>query len=114
MKDTLILANGVTIELETGASLSAVGVLSENKEKMLEKWDMLTDENLKTVQVKNGDGLVVANYSNLTLVSETSVVQSDGTILTKFNLREKTQAEIDLEELKADMQAINETIGGDE
>jgi hypothetical protein len=112
MKDTLVLANGVIIELETGASLSSLEVMSESKEKMLEKWDMLTDENLKTVQVKNGDGLVVANYSNLTLVSETSVIQNDGTVLTKFCLREKTQAEIDLEELKEDMQSINNTIGG--
>ncbi len=114
MKDKLILADGTVIDLEVGASLSSIGVLSESKEKMLETWNLLTDENLKTVQVKNGNDLVVANYTNLTLVSETSRIQGDGTVYTRFNMREKTQEELDIEELKEDMQALNETIGGAE
>lgn len=112
MKDKLILADGSIIELETGASLSSLEVASENKEKMLKTWDLLTEENLKTVQVKNGNDLVVANYSNLVLVSETSVVNLDGTVRTKFNLREKTQTELDIEEMKKDLSAINEVMGG--
>lgn len=112
--DKMILADGSIIELEAGASLSSLGVVSENKEKMLETWNLFTKENLKSVQVQNGSGLVVANYTNLVLVSETSAVNADGTVHTKFNVREKTQAELDLEELKADMQALNETIGGAE
>lgn len=114
MKDKMILADGSIVELEEGASLSSLGVVSENKDKMLETWDKFTDENLKSVQVQNDAGLVVANYTNLLLVSETSVVNSDGTVRTNFNIREKTQTEIDIEELKADMQALNETIGGAE
>lgn len=112
--DKLILTDGSIIELEAGASLSSLGVVSETKEKMLETWNKLTEENLKSVQVQNSAGLVVANYTNLVLVSETSIVNADGTVHTKFNVREKTQAELDLEELKADMQALNETIGGAE
>lgn len=112
MKDTLILANELIIELETGASISDLGVSFESKESMLETWNMLSDENLKYIQVKNSDGLVVAIYNNLSLVSETSVVQEDGTVITKFKLREKTQEELDLEELQNDMQAINDIIGG--
>lgn len=114
MKDKMILSDGTVIELEAGASLSSIGVLSETQEKMLETWKLLNDENLKTVQVKNGNDLVVANYTNLTLVSETSKIQSDGTVYTRFNLHEKTQEELDIEELKGDMQALNETIGGAE
>ena len=112
--DKLILADGTIIELQTGARLSSLGVLSDSKEKMFEVWDALTVDNLKTVQIKNSEDLVVANYTNLVLVSETSTIQSDGMVLTKFNLREKTQEEMDIEELKTDMQALNETIGGAE
>lgn len=114
MKDKLILADGTVIELEAGASLSSLGVLSESKEKMLETWELLTVDNLATAQIKNGNDLVVANYTNLVLVSETSKIQSDGTVYTRFHLREKTQEELMLEELTADMQALNETIGGAE
>lgn len=113
MKDTLILNDGTVVELETGASLTSLGVLSESKTAMVETWDKMNAENLSAVQVKNGDGLVVANYENLVLVSETSTVKADGSIMTNFNLREKTQEEIDIEELKSDMSALNEALGGE-
>lgn len=110
MKDTLILKDETTIELETGASIGALTVLSETKSEMLEKWDKFTSDNLAEVVVKNGDAVVVANYSNLALVSETSVINADGTIKTVFNLREKTKIELDVEALKSDMDAINEAL----
>ena len=120
MKDTLILNDGSVIELETGASLSSLSVLSESKTAMVETWDKLTDENLSAVQIKNGDGVVVANYTNLAFISETSTVNSDGSVLTTFKLREKTQTEIELEELQEsvaelneDMSAIDEALGGE-
>lgn len=112
MKDKLILKDQTTIEIEPGASLSAITVLSSTKEEMVEKWDKLTKENLSVVEVKNGDNITIANYTNLILVSETSVVLEDGTISTVFHLRERTQTEIDIEELKNDMNALNEAIGG--
>lgn len=110
MKDTLILKDGSIIELETGASIGALTVLSETKSEMVEKWDKFTSYNLAEVVVKNGDSVVVANYSNLMLVSETSTVNKDGTIKTVFNLRQKTDIELDVEELKSDMDSINEAL----
>lgn len=92
-KDKLILKDGSEIELETGASLSALGVLSEDKAAMVDVWDKLTADNLATGRIKNGEGLVVGNYTDLALVSETSTVNVDGTILTYFNLREKSDIE---------------------
>lgn len=92
-KDKLILKDGTEIELETGASLSAIGVLSADKAAMVATWDKMTADNLSTVQIKNGDGLVVGNYADLVLVSETSTVKADGTVLTYFSLREKTDVE---------------------
>lgn len=92
-KDKLVLKDGTEIELETGASLGTLGVLSADKAAMVVTWDMFTPDNLAAVQIENGDGLTVGNYVDLVLVSETSTVNTDGTVLTYFNLREKTDVE---------------------
>lgn len=101
MKDTLILKDGTVIELEAGASLGALQVLSADKVSMVSTWDKLTRDNLSSVQVKNGEGAVIGNDTDLLLVSETSVVQEDGSILTTYNLRQKTEMEKLLERLAA-------------
>ena len=93
MKDTLILKDGTTIELEAGASLGAIQVLAIDRSAMLQIWDKLTDENLAEVQIQNGSGLTVGTYKDLVLVSETSVVTADKTVVTTYNLREKTDVE---------------------
>lgn len=93
-KDTLVLKDETVIELESGASLGSLKVLSADKAAMTATWDTFSEDNLSEVQVKNGEGLTVGNYKNLVLVSETSVVKEDGTILTTFCLREKTSLEV--------------------
>ena len=92
-KDKLILKNGAEIELEAGASLGALQVLSADRAAMLATWELLTPGNRAQVQVKNGDGLTVGTYTDLVLVSETSVVASDGKVLTTYSLRPKTDVE---------------------
>lgn len=92
-KDKLILKNGAEIELEAGASLGALQVLSADRAAMLATWELLAPGNLAQVQVKNGDGLTVGTYTDLVLVSETSVVASDGKVLTTYSLRPKTDVE---------------------
>ena len=87
MKDTLILKDGSVIELESGANLSALVVLSATKEDFVSTWNKLTVDNLSEVIVKNTSDVVVANYTNLALVNETSTITNDG-ISTVFNLRE--------------------------
>lgn len=101
MKDTLILKDGSVIELEAGASLSDLQVVSTDKAAMVTTWDKFIADNLAQVQVKNGDGLTVGNYTDLVLVSETSVIQTDGTILTTYNLREKSAVELLEERISA-------------
>lgn len=103
-KDKLIMKDGTEIELETGASLGSLGVLSTDKAAMVSTWDRLTAENLSGVRIKNGDGLVVGSYTGLVLVSETSRVQADGSILTCYNVREKT----DIERLEERVAAVEE------
>ena len=93
MKDTMILKNGTIIELEAGASLGALQVAAAERAAMVAIWEVLTPDNLTTVQIKNGDGTVVGNYTDLVLVSETSVIAADGAVLTTYNLRKKTDIE---------------------
>ena len=100
MKDTMILKNGTIIELEAGASLGSIQVAAANRAAMVTTWEALTHDNLTAVQIKNGDGLVVGNYTNLVLVSETSMVAADGTVLTTYSLREKTDEEKRLDALE--------------
>lgn len=101
MKDKLILANQSEITIESASSLSDIRVISEDKYAMISTWDMLTEENLKSVQIQNADGVVVANYENLVLENETSTVQEDGKIITSFNIREKSEVELLREEVNA-------------
>ena len=101
MKDTMILKDGTVIELESGASLGAMQVVAIDRAAMLTTWSKLTPENLANMQVKNGDGLVVGNYTDLVLASETSVVGLDGTVRTSYHLRPKTDVELLAERVAA-------------
>ena len=104
MKDKLILKDNTTLEIEAGASLSVITVLSSTKEEMIEKWDKLTKENLSSVEIKNSDDVLIARYENLILVNETSVILEDRTISTSFNLRTKT----DIEKLQEEVEKLKE------
>lgn len=112
MKDTMILKNGTIIELEAGASLRALQVAAADRAAMVTTWKTLTPDNLATVQIKNGDGAVVGNYTDLVLVSETSIVSADGAVLTTYSLREKTAEEKRLDALEAG-QAVQDGAIGD-
>lgn len=101
MKDKLILADGTTVELESGASLGSMQVVFSDKDSMVKAWDAMTDENLKSVQITDGNGTVLAEYTDLVLVSVTSTEQEDETILTTFALREKTETELLKEQMAA-------------
>jgi hypothetical protein len=112
MKDTMILKNGTIIELEAGTSLGALQVAAADRAAMVATWEVLTPDNLATVQIKNGDGTVVGNYTDLVLVSETSVIATDGAVLTTYSLREKTAEEMRLDALEAG-QAVQDGAIGD-
>ena len=99
-KDTMVLKDGNCIDLEECSSLASIKVISESRSSMTEVWEKMSDENLKQVKIKNSNGVIVGSYENLMLVSETSTVQTDGTILTSFCLREKTTEEIRLDNLE--------------
>lgn len=94
MKNKLVLSNQTPIEIISGSTLSAMKVIFATKEDMLSTWDMLTEENLKHIEIQSEDGTITGAYNNILLNSETSIIQSDGTIMTNFHLREKTTIEL--------------------
>lgn len=100
MKDKLVLKNGNEIELETSATLDNLNIIFDDKTSMIKTWDLMTNDNLSSVSIKNSDGLVVANYEHLVFVSETSVITSGGKISTSFKLREKSDLELRLEKIE--------------
>lgn len=110
MKDTMILKDGTAVELEAGASLGAIQVAALNKAEMLKTWEKLTGENLAEVKIQNGVGLTVGTYKDLVLVSETSVVAADGTVITQYCLREKTDVEKRLDNVEAGQAIQDEAI----
>lgn len=110
MKDKMILKNGTTIELEAGASLGVLQVRSIDQDAMLDTWKQLSEANLAEVSVQTGDGLTIGKYTNLVLVSEQSVVNGDGSVLTTFSLREKTAEELRLDALELEQEIQNGAI----
>lgn len=101
MKDTMILKDGTTIELEAGASLGAIQISESDRSAMLRTWEKLTEENLAEVRILNGSGLTAGTYKDLVLVSETSVMAANGTVTTTYSLREKTDVEKRLDNVEA-------------
>ena len=95
----LVLADATEITMEDNSNMHNVIVKSSTKAVMAEAWEKFTDANLKAVQLKI-DGVVSGNYEDQVLVDENSVVQADGSVLTEFHLREKTDIE-KLQELVA-------------
>ena len=111
MKDTMILKDGTTVELEVGASLAAIQVAAADRTAMLQIWQKLTEENLAEVQIKNGSGLTVGTYTDLMLVSETSTVDVDGAVTTTYNLREKSAIEKRLDSVETGQKIQDGAIG---
>ena len=109
-KDTLILKDKSVIELEAGASLNDIRVVSGSRAAMVDTWCRLTPDNLSAVTIKNGDEVAVGSYAGLVLENETSTILEDGSVLTSFNLREKTDIEKRLEAVEQGQQMQDEGI----
>lgn len=100
-KDKLILKDGSAIELEAGASLTALQVICQSAD-VIPLWKRLTQENLQEVTVKNGADLIVGVYSGMVLTEPhiQATEQEDGTVKVLFGLREKTAEEKRLDALE--------------
>lgn len=101
-KDKLILKDGSAIELEVGASLTALQVICQSADDVIPLWKRLTQENLQEVTVKNGADLIVGVYSGMVLTEPhiQATEREDGTVKVRFGLREKTAEEKRLDALE--------------
>ena len=101
MKEKVILSDNTEIELEAGSYKGEWKVSSADRAEVVAVWEKLTEENLKSVQIKTEEGSVIGNYADMLLVSESSTVAEDGSVKTVYALREKTMEEKLLERVKA-------------
>lgn len=109
-KDKIILSNGTEIQIESGASLGDIRVLFPDRPSMLAAWSEITEENLSEVTVQNSDGITVGIYGSLILENETSAVLKDGSVLTSFHFREKTDLEKRMDALESGQEMQNGAI----
>lgn len=101
----LVLKDGTTINMEDGSTIRNVRILSATKTDMVSVWDKFSNDNLKSAETHIDDS-VSGQYADLVLEDEKSIVKPDGTILTEFHLREKT----DIEKLQEMVTAQNAEI----
>lgn len=89
----LILKDKTEIIIEAGSSIGNIIVKSTSPAAMAETWAKMTADNLSSVEFTNDSDVVSGTYTDLKLESETSVIESDGTVTTHYRLREKTDLE---------------------
>ncbi len=100
-KDKLVLTDGTTIELETSQGIGALTVNAESKVAACALWEKFTPDNLKQVNIKNSDDLIVGKYQDMVLDHVTGTDNKDGTVQITFSLREKSEAEVLTERVDA-------------
>ena len=66
-KDKLVLNDSTVIELETSQGISALMCNAESKSAACALWEKFTPDNLKQVNIKNSDDLIVGKYQDMVL-----------------------------------------------
>lgn len=107
-KDTLVLADGTEITLESSQGMGALCVCADSHAVAGILWDKLTGENLKEVCIRDAAGRITGRYKDMTLDHITGRDNADGTVQLALCLREKTYAEL-LEERVAELEAGQQT-----
>ena len=100
-KDKLVLADGTEIELEAVQGLSGLSCNVESISAVCALWEKFTPDNLKQVNIKNSDGLIVGKYQDMVLDYVTGTDNKDGTVQITFSLRSKTAEEVLAERVDA-------------
>lgn len=98
-KDKLVLANGITYNLEDAASLENLRALFVDASAAAAAFDAMTDANLAEVTIKNGAGLTIGRYSGLKLSFMSLHRASDG-VVANLALEEKSDTEKRLDALE--------------
>ena len=99
-KDTLVLASGTRIPIDSAAGLSSITAVYDDVDKLVAVWREMTAEALADVSVENAAGLTVGHYTDLVLKSTIVSFEADG-VKAVFDLEEKTDIEKRLDALEA-------------
>ena len=108
-KNVIVLKDATEITIVNDADIYNMQIIVDNLEELGTIWDKLTPGNMSTVTIKDSDGTVVGNYSNMILCSPAfqSVDKTEnGKISATFGIREKTEIEM----LKEQIAAMTETL----
>ncbi len=111
--DKLVLLDSTEITLESSLGMGTLNVLAKNMEEVCKFWKDFSDQNLKQVILKNGDGIIVGKYQSMIKDHMEVKENKDGSLLVTFSLREKSAIELMEERLSAvesGQQAHDETI----
>lgn len=101
--EKLILADNTELEIRPGASLGAITAEVEDFAALQSVYDAITKEgNLDAVKFKSGEN-VTGEYSDMKLETPTfkSVDVVDGKVQAVFAIREKTEMEKAIDEIRA-------------
>ena len=107
---SLVLKDGTSIELKDYMDLSTILVKSADKGSLVETWNKFTQSNVSEVQIMKDD-VVFASFENVLLDSVSIREQEDGTLLTIFALRQKTEVELLKEQTAAQADTIDMLTG---
>lgn len=110
MKAKLILNDGTTIEMEAAASLTGLTTVFTDWTDAASVMPKLTEDNLASVQVQNGEGTIVGNYTDLVLQPGSWEEKADGLYIT-ISLREKTDIEKRLDKVESGQEVQAGAIG---
>lgn len=99
-KEKMILNDGTTIEMEAAANLSGLITVFADWAAVASIMPKLTEDNLVSVKVQNGEGLTVGNYTDLVLQPGSWETKEDGIHIT-ISLREKTDLEKRLDKVES-------------
>lgn len=103
----IILKDKTEIEVKQMPSISSITVAVADVNALQQLKNMLTEDNISSVQTTNAAGLVVGNYYDMVLVENWTIRWLGEGIEAVFGLREKTEVEI-LEDKVTKSQAVQD------
>ena len=104
--EKLILADNTEIQILDGASLGSISAEAEDWAAAGDVVAKLTEENLKKVQFASGED-VSGEYTDMTLITPVQVTPGSTTVLT-FGIRERTEEEIQQEDVQTAIEYLTD------
>lgn len=99
--EKIIFNDGTEMEIMEGAALTGVRIVANSFAELQSVADAISDANLRTVKFKSGEN-ITGVYENMKLESPLFHVSvRDGKVIATISLRQKTEMELEIEDIKA-------------